>query len=542
MQLSKVGLSNKEIWEEKNFILPNFDLDKIKNKTKENPIWIHFGAGNIFRAFHGNLFQKLLDKNKVDKGLIVVEGYDYEIIEKINKPYDDLSILVTLKSNGEIEKKVIGSIVESLTLDRDNTLDFNRLKQIFINKSLQVVSFTITEKGYNPYDNKGQVLEYIEVDLKNGPDKTISYLGKIASLIYERYKSGMLPISMVSMDNCSSNGYKLYEAIKIFADNWVKNKFVDSEFLNYINNESLVAFPWTMIDKITPRPDKKIEETLKKDGLENISPIITEKNTYIASFINAEESEYLVIEDLFPNGRPNGLEELGVIFTDRETVKKAEKMKVCTCLNPLHTTLAVFGCLLGYKLISEEVKDSILNKLINNIGYIEGIPVVEDPKILNPKEFLSDVINIRLTNPFIPDTPQRIATDTSQKIAIRFGKTIKEYEKSKSLNVDDLKFIPLVLAGWLRYCMGIDDEGNKFTLSPDPLMDFIKPIISKFKIGKEELNIEEMLSPILSREDIFGVNLYKNNLSKKIIKYFEEMIASKGAVYSTLKKYVESEA
>ena len=542
MQLSKVGLSNKDIWEEKKFILPKFDLDEIKNNTKENPIWIHFGAGNIFRAFHGNLFQELLNKNKIDKGLIVVEGYDYEIIDKINKPYDDLSILVTLKSNGEIEKKVIGSIVESLTLDRDNSLDFNRLKEIFINKSLQVVSFTITEKGYNISDNKGQVLEAIKVDLENGPDKAKSYLGKIASLIYERYKAGMLPISMVSMDNCSSNGYKLYEAIKIFASGWIENSLVDSEFLNYINNEKLVAFPWTMIDKITPRPDEKIEEALKNDGVENISPIITQKNTYIAPFINAEESEYLVIEDLFPNGRPNGLEELGVIFTDRETVKKAEKMKVCTCLNPLHTTLAVFGCLLGYKLISEEVKDPILNKLINNIGYIEGIPVVENPKILNPKEFLSDVINIRLTNPFIPDTPQRIATDTSQKIAIRFGKTIKEYENSKSLNVDDLKFIPLVLAGWLRYCIGIDDNGNEFDLSPDPLINFIKPIINKFEIGKKELNIEEVLSPILSREDIFGVDLYKNNLSKKIINYFEEMIASKGAVYETLKKYVEGEA
>ena len=542
MQLSKVGLSNKDIWEEKNFILPKFDLDKIKNNTKENPIWIHFGAGNIFRAFHGNLFQGLLDKNKIDKGLIVVEGYDYEIIDKINKPYDDLSILVTLKSSGEIEKKVIGSIVESLTLDRDNSLDFNRLKEIFINKSLQVVSFTITEKGYNISDNKGQVLEAIKVDLENGPDKAKSYLGKIASLIYERYKAGMLPISMVSMDNCSSNGYKLYEAIKIFASGWIENNLVDSEFLNYINNEKLVAFPWTMIDKITPRPDEKIEEALKNDGVENISPIITQKNTYIAPFINAEELEYLVIEDLFPNGRPNGLEELGVIFTDRETVKKAEKMKVCTCLNPLHTTLAVFGCLLGYKLISEEVKDPILNKLINNIGYIEGIPVVENPKILNPKEFLSDVINVRLTNPFIPDTPQRIATDTSQKIAIRFGKTIKEYENSKSLNVDDLKFIPLVLAGWLRYCIGIDDNGNEFDLSPDPLINFIKPIINKFEIGKKELNIEEVLSPILSREDIFGVDLYKNNLSKKIINYFEEMIASKGAVYETLKKYVEGEA
>ena len=63
-----------------------------------------------------------------------------------------------------------------------------------------------------------------------------------------------------------------------------------------------------------------------------------------------------MIEDDFPNGRP-ALEKAGFLFTDRETVEKAEKMKVCTCLNPLHTALAVFGCLLGYKKISEEMKD-----------------------------------------------------------------------------------------------------------------------------------------------------------------------------------------
>ena len=54
----------------------------------------------------------------------------------------------------------------------------------------------------------------------------------------------------------------------------------------------------------------------------------------------------------------------GIIFTDRETVDKVEKMKVCTCLNPLHTTLAIYGCLLGYTLISEEMKNPLLKKFV----------------------------------------------------------------------------------------------------------------------------------------------------------------------------------
>ena len=174
-----------------------------------------------------------------------------------------------------------------------------------------------------------------------------------------------------------------------------------------------------MIDKITPRPNAKVEEILRADGLEELEPVITSKNTYIAPFVNAEECQYLVIEDSFPNGRPN-LEEGGIIFTERETVDKVEKMKVCTCLNPLHTSLAVYGCLLGYELISEEMKNPVLKKMVETIGYKEGLPVVVNPGILDPEKFIGEVINTRLPNPFMPDTPQRIATDTSQKLAIRF--------------------------------------------------------------------------------------------------------------------------
>ena len=70
-----------------------------------------------------------------------------------------------------------------------------------------------------------------------------------------------------------------------------------------------------MIDKITPRPDASVEAILRKDGVEELEPVVTSKNTYVAPFVNAEETEYLVIENDFPNGRQK-LEEGGVMFTD----------------------------------------------------------------------------------------------------------------------------------------------------------------------------------------------------------------------------------
>lgn len=536
MKLNQQGLENKTQWEQAGFQLPRFDRAAVTAATKENPFWIHFGAGNIFRAFQANVVQNLLNAGDLDRGLIVAEGFDYEIIQKMNRPHDDYSILVTLKADGNVEKTVVGSVVESCILDSDDAVEYERLKEIFRKDSLQMVSFTITEKGYSLVDGKGGLLPAVESDFLTGPEKPMSYIGKVASLLYTRYQAGEKPVAMVSMDNCSHNGDKLYAAVSTFAEKWTENGTAEAGFLAYVNNKEKVTFPWSMIDKITPRPDASVEEILKTDGVEELEPVITSKNTYVAPFVNAEECEYLVIEDAFPNGRP-ALEKGGLMFTKRETVDKVEKMKVCTCLNPLHTALAIFGCLLGYQKISEEMKDTELKKLVETIGYTEGLPVVVDPGVLDPKKFIDTVLNIRIPNPFMPDTPQRIATDTSQKLAIRFGETIKAYQASPELDAADLKLIPLVFAGWLRYLMAVDDEGNAFELSPDPLLDTVCPYVSGIRLG-EEADVEAVLKPVLENGKIFGANLYEAGMAEKVCGYFRELTAGKGAVRAVLTKYV----
>ncbi|MBF1051185.1 MAG: mannitol dehydrogenase family protein, partial [Peptostreptococcaceae bacterium] len=146
------------------------------------------------------------------------------------------------------------------------------------------------------------------------------------------------------------------------------------------------------------------------------------------------------------------------------------------------------------------------------------------------------VINVRLPNPYIPDMPQRIATDTSQKVGIRFGETIKSYIKSDDKNVSDLKYIPLVLAGWLRYLLAIDDKGNKFDLSPDPLLSELSEYMQDIKIGQE--NDYNKIRKLLENERIFGVNLVKNGLDDLIIKYLDELTRKAGSVRITLEKYL----
>lgn len=534
MKLTTLDLNNKPLWSAAGIHLPSFDRSAITENTRQSPRWVHFGAGNIFRAFPAAAQQKLLNQGLEKTGIIVVEGYDYDIIDSLFLPHDNLSLLVTLKADGTIEKTVIGSMVEALKADSSDK-DFERLREIFRAPSLQMVSFTITEKGYSLVRPDGSYLPDVEEDFAKGPGEPRSYIGKLAALMYERYQADALPIALVSMDNCSHNGTRLFEAVHAFAQRWSTAGRTEKGFEAYISDTRKVAFPWSMIDKITPRPDDDVKAMLAECGFEEAEGKVTAKNTYIAPFVNAEEAEYLVIEDQFPNGRPQ-LDKAGVIFTTRETVDKVEKMKVCTCLNPLHTALAVFGCLLSYTKISAEMKDADLKKLVEQLGYYEGLPVVVNPGIISPKQFIDEVLTIRFPNPFMPDTPQRIATDTSQKLSIRLGETIKAYRASGK-DISILKAIPLVQAGWCRYLLGLDDAGAPFTISPDPMLETILPYLGEVKLGQPE-SARGKLRPILSNAAIFGVDLYEVGLAETVETMFAEMLTGPGAVRETLRKHL----
>ncbi len=525
MELSLEGIKSREAWEKAGIRLPQFDIAKVRRASYENPEWVHFGAGNIFRGFIGSIAQQLLNEGEMNTGIIAVESFDFDIIDKVYAPFDNLTLNVMMGKDSSLECEVLAGISEGIKAS-----DYPRLYAIAENPSLKMISFTITEKGYAVSDVNGKLMGVVAADIENGIEAPKHTMSIAASMLYHRYKANGAPVAVVSMDNCSHNGEKLKAGVVTVAKAWIENGTVEPGFADYLENT--VTFPWSMIDKITPRPNDSVRERLEAAGVENMAPVITDKGTFIAPFVNAEVPQYLVIEDSFPNGRP-ALERAGVYLTTRETVNKAETMKVTTCLNPLHTGLAVFGCLLGYKTIWEEMKDAELVKLVNMIA-AEGMKVVIDPGILDPEDFVNEVINDRLPNPYIPDAPQRIATDTSQKIPVRYGETIKSYMRSAELDASELEAVPTVIAGWLRYLLAVDDNGETFTPSSDPMLEAMQERLAAVELGKPQ-TAKGVLKDILSNKLLFGADLYEAGLGEKIEKKFMSMLCGKGAVREALK-------
>ena len=504
MRVSLETLKDRAGWEKTGVRLPAFDVQAMREKTNEAPLWVHFGAGNIFRAFIAVLQQRLLDAGLADRGIIAADTFDVDNIRMIYGGYDNLTLSVTLNADATIDKEIVASVSEAVVAQPGEKEDYARLQRAFAAPSLQMISFTITEKGYALRQIDGSYLKVVAEDLENGPEKARHAMTIVTALLFHRYQAGKAPLAVVSMDNCSHNGEKLQSSILEVARAWNANGFVPDGFVSWLTDESQVSFPWSMIDKITPRPAPEVQRMLEEAGIEAVAPLQTPRGTFVAPFVNAEKAQYLVVEDKFPNGRPP-LEKAGVYFTDRDTVNKTERMKVTTCLNPLHTALAVYGCLLGYTLIRDEMKDEDLVKLIRRLGYQEGLPVVTDPGILSPKAFIDEVMEERLPNPFMPDAPQRIATDTSQKVGIRFGETIRSY-LAEGRSMDQLVALPLAIAGWLRYLLGVDDKGAPMQLSSDPLLEDLRAQLAGIELGRQE-TCGDKLQAILSNPVIFGSDL-----------------------------------
>lgn len=537
MKLTISGIKKCELWEKAGIKLPAYDVEKVCQKAKESPVWAHFGIGNIFRIFIGGIADGLLEEGELDRGITCVETFDYDVVDKIYEPFDNLGLSVLLHGDGTREYKVIGSLAEAVKAISSDSVQWKRLKEIFASPSLQMVTFTITEKGYALQKADGTWFPFAALDIQNGPEQAVGAMAVVTAMLYERYKAGRYPLALVSMDNCSQNGAKLRESVMVMAEEWKKAGFVEAEFIDYVSDEKIVAFPWTMIDKITPRPSEQIAEDLETLGVEDMQPVITGKRTYIAPFVNAEKPQYLVIEDNFPNGRPALEKGFGVYMADRKTVNLSERMKVTACLNPVHSATGPLGVVLGYDLFAHMLNtNEDMMKMARMVAYDEGLPVAPNPGIISPQEFVDELFKDRFPNEYLGDTNLRLAVDVSQMVGIRFGETIKAYA-AKYGDASKLTAIPLGIAGWLRYMLGVDDHGKEYELAPGPMNEEIQQQLKDIVVGQPE-TLKEQLKPILSNERIFFTNIYETGLGEKIETMFREMIAGPKAVKETIHKYV----
>ena len=212
-------------------------------------------------------------------------------------------------------------------------------------------------------------------------------------------------------------------------------------------------------------------------------------------------------------------------------------MKVTVCLNPVHSATGPLGVVLGYDLFAHMLNTNPdMMKMARMVAYDEGLPVVPDPGILSPQAFVDELFCDRFPNEYLGDTNLRLAVDVSQMVGIRFGETVKSYV-AKYGDASRLTAIPLGIAGWLRYLLGVDDAGHPYELAPDPMKEELTCQLKDIVVG-DPSTFTDQLRPILSNERLFFIDLYKAGIGEKIEGMFREMLQGPGAVAATLHTYV----
>lgn len=130
MKLILDGIKDRQAWEKAGIKLPGYDVEAVSEKAKEAPGWVHFGIGNIFRVFIGGIADGLLEEGVLDRGITCVETFDYDVVDKIYEPYDNLGLSVILHGDGTREYKVLGALAEAVKAQSSNPEQWNRLKEI----------------------------------------------------------------------------------------------------------------------------------------------------------------------------------------------------------------------------------------------------------------------------------------------------------------------------------------------------------------------------------------------------------------------------
>lgn len=379
---------------------------------------VHIGVGAFHRSHQAMYLDASLGNGHLDWGICGVGVLDRDTaIRDALAAQDGLYTLVTVAPDGQESARVIGSLVKHLHAPDDP----RAVLDVLAAPTTRVVTLTITEGGYGvePDGSFAPTDALTLADLGEPARLPASAFGLIVRALRMRHDAGLLPFTVLSCDNVQANGEVARWAILGMASR------VEPDLVDWIANR--VAFPNSMVDRITPVSDRGTVEAAVRFGIEDLWPV------------RAEAFCQWVIEDRFPAGRPP-LEEVGVQFVS--DVAPYEKMKL-RLLNASHQAVGHWGLLLGYRYVHEACADPDLVRFL--AGYLreEARPTLDPVPGIDLDDYCSSLMR-RFASPAVEDTLSRLVVDASD----RMTKFLLPVIKDRLRDGLSVQYAASVLAAW----------------------------------------------------------------------------------------------
>lgn len=424
-----VALSNSALAQlDASIVWPRYDRAQVR------PRLVHIGAGGFNRSHLAVYLDDLLGLpaeprwGEVGVGLLPA---DRDIHDGLASQ-DCLYSLIEMES-GSDHLRVVGSLVEHLYAPDQTQAVLARMAAA----ECAIISLTVTEGGYFIEDASGRFLAdsvSVRHDLEH-PEEPVTWLGYVAEAAERRRDLGGGPFTVLSCDNLQGNGSIARRALMAFAE--LRGRGLPQWI------EGNVTFPCSMVDRITPRTTPENRALiLKRFGVIDSTPVV------------CEPFRQWVLEDDFAAVRP-AFEHVGVEMTS--DVAPYEKMKM-RILNGGHSTLGYFADLLGLAFIHQAAADAQLRRLL--LAYIQEVkPVVPLLPGIDLDQYSATVVR-RFSNTAIQDQVSRICSEGCAKITKFLVPPLADLLRAGRAP----RILPLVIAGWLHYQRGIDEQGRAMTM------------------------------------------------------------------------------
>lgn len=408
------------------------------NREQVKPGILHIGVGNFHRAHEEYYTNRLLeDESQQQWGICgaMLLPSDERLYKALKKQGNEYTLTVCGR-DGKDEVYRIGSLVELIWGIENPEAVMDKIAE----KSIRIITLTITEGGYNTEKATGEFMlddENIRHDLQN-PQYPKTVFGFVAEGLRRRKANGCGPVTILSCDNLQHNGNTARKSFCTFF------RAQDLDLAAWV--EENVTFPNSMVDRITPatRPDD-ITRLNMKNGTEDEAPV------YCEDFVQ------WVIEDNFIAGRP-AWDKVGAEFTDDVTAYENMKLSL---LNASHILLSYPSFLSGYRKVDDAMHDESVAKFVRTFMDVDITPYVPAPENTDLELYKQTLIE-RFGNRSVSDQVARLCFDGISKFPVYLMPNLIKMIRDNA----DLTRVAYLIAAYRHYLKyRTDDNGAAFEIA-----------------------------------------------------------------------------
>jgi len=397
---------------------------------------VHIGAGNFHRAHQAVYFDDLACSGISKQWGVTGVSLRSRDVKDVLSAQDGLYTVVQ-RGHDRQTARVVGSIGSYHYAPHESAT----VRAALADAQTHIVSLTITGDGYflDPVTREFDAEDPdVRADLVASDSFTTAW-AYLAEALDRRRRAGIAPFTVLCCDNIPDNTQAARTALVSFA------ALKDRGLARWI--DSNVAFPSTMVDRITPQTSDSERQFVEQTfGIADKWPVVTEPYCQ------------WIIEDSFSDGRPP-LDEVGAQFVADVSDHKTVKTRM---LNGTHIALACLGTLAGYQRTDEAMSDPAIFDYVEQLMRDEIQPLLPAVPGMNTPGYRNTLLT-RLGNPRMSDQLSRLARRGSTKISSFLLPSLQEAIAQDRPHT----LLTLAIAGWARYLRGYDLKGSKVRID-DP--------------------------------------------------------------------------